>query len=242
MSDVSHTFAASAWAGGLVALLIVLRRSDRAGELGRRFSGVALGAVALVVVTGSISGYLQVRTLDGLFSTGYGRLLLAKVVGVVLLMGLGWVNRRRLAALAARASDVLGVVRTEVVVAAVVVALTAVLVNRVPPRDLASGPFSTTVMAEERGVQVSVEPARAGTNDVHLYFVDGGGLPAPVDAAELSVAFADVPPRTVRLDPVTADHFSAYGVDMPTSGTWRLQITWVREGAPESVTVEVPIR
>jgi copper transport protein len=235
--------AASTWTGGLVALLLVVRAHERAGLLTRRFSRVALGAVGLVVASGAVSGYLQVRTLDGLVDTGYGRLLLAKMAGVAALVALGWLNRRRLVVLADRAAALLPVVRAEVAVAVLVVALTAGLVDRVPARETTvSGPFSTTAMAGERGVQLDVEPARAGPNDVHLYFVDAGGLPAAVDAAEMTVARADVPARRVPLEPVTVSHFSAYGVSLPTAGQWRLEITWVREGAAESVAVEVPVR
>src|SRR5918994_6365179 len=47
-------------------------------------------------------GWEQVRTFDGLTSTTYGQLLLAKVGGFLALVAVGWANRSRLVPLAGR--------------------------------------------------------------------------------------------------------------------------------------------
>ena len=130
MSDVVHLGATSVWIGGLVALLAVLPllgRPDRVG-LATRFSALALVAAVLVAASGTVSGWQQVRTLDGLTSTTYGRLLLAKVAGFAVLVVLGWLNRARLVPLVERTVGPLRrSLRIELVVAAIVLALTAAL-------------------------------------------------------------------------------------------------------------------
>jgi copper transport protein len=120
-----------------------------------------------------------------------------------------------------------------------------VLVNRPPARDQLAGPFATVATADDPAggqVQLQVDPARAGQNDVHLYFLSAEGLPRPVDAIEITVGRAGIPPRRVTVTPVTPDHASAYGVAMPSPGTWTLTITTVRQGQSFTTTVEVPIR
>src|SRR5690606_5397066 len=107
-SDAVHLGAAAVWAGGLLPLLLllVLPRLGAAERkrLATRFSALALAAVGAVAVTGTISGWQQVRTLDALTATNYGRLLLAKVAGLAVLAALGWVNRSRLVPIVERAA------------------------------------------------------------------------------------------------------------------------------------------
>lgn len=245
--DAVHLAAASVWIGGLAALLVTAPGTGAAAALTSRFSRVALGAVVVVAMSGSVTGYLQVRSADALTGTGYGQLLIAKVAAVAVLVGLGWVNRRRLIGLLPSRETLFGVVRAELAIAVVVIALTAALVNRPPARnDVAAGPFSAVVATENDPtsgqVQLQVEPARPGANDVHLYFLSAEGLPRPVDAIEMTVGRAGIPPRRVTVTPITADHASAYGVSMPSPGVWTLTITAVRQGLPFTATVEVPIR
>lgn len=244
--DGLHLAAASVWVGGLAALLVVTPGLDAVALLARRFSTLALGSVAVVVATGVASSYLQVRSIDALTATAYGKLLIAKVVVVASLVALGWLNRRRLLALLPQRETLFGVVRAELALAVVVIAVTAVLVNRPPARDEVTGPFATTVATQEDPaggqVQLQVDPARAGQNDVHLYFLSAEGLPRAVDAIEMTVGRAGVPPRRVTVTPVTLDHASAYGVALPSPGTWTLTITAVRQGQPFTASVEVPIR
>ena len=242
VSDVVHFAAAAVWTGGLVGLLLTRGTPDHR-ETVRRFSRVALGAVAVVAVTGTISGFLQVRSVDALTGTSYGRLLIVKVVLVVIVVAVGWLNRARLIN-TLETGRLFTAVRAEVLVLAIVVAVTAALVNRPPARNDLVRPFSatTSVVGGEGAVQAQVQPGRAGTNDVHLYFLGSNGLPAPVDAVELLVGREGVPPRRVDVQPVTADHVSALATPFPTPGTWQLSVTAVREGQTLTATFEVPIR
>ena len=91
-------------------------------------------------------------------------------------------------------------------------------------------------------MQLNVDPALAGSNQLHLYFFDAGGATASVDAAEVIARVGDVPPRVLPLQPVTPSHFSAYGVSLTPGGRWRLDVTAVRRGQASTVTFEVPVR
>ncbi|WP_152545581.1 copper homeostasis membrane protein CopD [Ralstonia pickettii] len=101
-SDILHLLAAGAWIGALVAfvMLSVARRAPRAHAvetLSRTANGFArIGAliVATLLVTGVINYLLMVGpTVQGLLTTLYGALLLAKLVLFALMLGLAATNR-----------------------------------------------------------------------------------------------------------------------------------------------------
>jgi putative copper export protein/methionine-rich copper-binding protein CopC len=140
-----HVLAVSVWIGGLVMLLCVVVPRRRVEELVAvlpRFSNLATGAVAILTVGGVLLSVDLVGTAGALPSTGYGRVLLAKVLVVALLLVAASLTRRhvrtRLAAPGRLAAD--SVVRplavwvgTEVGLVAVVLGMSAALVSRVPP-------------------------------------------------------------------------------------------------------------
>ena len=246
-TDAVHLLAAGVWVGGLVGLVLTMRVAADRTTLVRRFSKVALASVAVVGASGTISGVVQVRYLDALFTTGYGQLLLAKVAGFLLLVALGFVNRQ---VLLPRIEQALGSlvlsVRGEVVVAVAVLAATAVLINQVPARDQhASGPVALTAAAADADatVELQVDPAEVGVNDLHLYFYDETGTaPLTVDAVEITAATGDLPPRRLTVTPLTPSHVSALDAPLSSPGTWTIQVVAIAAGLPATFTLEVPLR
>jgi putative copper resistance protein D len=112
--DAAHIVASGVWLGGLLALvqfLALVGRSPRtdlvraAAGAARRFSSLAIGAVALLVFTGALNAWLLAGDIAGLVGTPYGHLLLVKLALLIPLIGLGALNRSwivpRLAARAA---------------------------------------------------------------------------------------------------------------------------------------------
>jgi copper transport protein len=253
VADAAHFGAVAAWIGGLVALLVALPVTADRGRLARRFSALALGAVGVVALTGVISGIQNVDSLDGLTTTGYGRLLLAKVALFLALVGFGWANRARLLPLVDRTVAPLSrSLRGEVAVAAIVVGLTAALVNQPPARgepELEAEPFSAAIAATTEdgdevpgNLQLDVIPAAAGPNDLHLYFRDDDGMPLSVDAVQVVAALPpEIPERRLDVEVITPDHVSVIGASLPTPGTWTIETTAIREGEPLIFIAEVPI-
>ena len=102
-NDAVHVVAVSAWIGTLafivlVALPIAMRQRSY-GELGtliRAFSPMALGVAAIAVITGSVSALSHLGPLSDLWTTGYGRMLLLKLLGVSGVAISGAYNWRRL--------------------------------------------------------------------------------------------------------------------------------------------------
>lgn len=105
VSSVLHLLSMAVWLGGLAALLTALYRSAEPlpAAVVNRFSRLALASVTVLVVTGVYQSWRGLGSWDALTSTSYGRLLLAKLVAVlVLLAGAGasrrWTGRLMLAA------------------------------------------------------------------------------------------------------------------------------------------------
>ncbi len=101
ISDVVHLSAASAWIGGLLALLVgvlplALRNRENFSLIMQSaygsFGVMAAICVGLITASGLYNTAQEASTLDALISTRYGQILLVKV-GLMLLVGLvGFVN------------------------------------------------------------------------------------------------------------------------------------------------------
>jgi copper transport protein len=94
---VVHVGAMAIWLGGLAALLLAVLRpgvppTDLAGVL-TRWSRIAFGVVAALVVSGTVQAVREVGTPTALFVTAYGWVLVAKLVLVLVLLGAAGVSR-----------------------------------------------------------------------------------------------------------------------------------------------------
>ncbi len=95
ISGFAHSVSASVWAGGLVALAThALRRAPQIVERVRRFGVVSIGAVGVLAVTGFASAATRLDSFAQLFTTTYGRTVLAKIIALLVAGGLGLLSRR----------------------------------------------------------------------------------------------------------------------------------------------------
>ena len=259
VADLSHLWVVAVWGGGLVLLWRTLHarrgdggRSDTVRLVGR-FSTLATVMVLLVGVTGGVLAWEEVGTLDALTSTGYGRLLLAKVALVGWVAVLGLYNHFRLVPALSRGkataalSQLWTTIRLEVLVLAVVVAITSVLVVVTPGRTEADrGVVERIVELGEAGsVQLTVAPAQAGFNQIHLYLFDPDGRPAEIAESVtlvMSLPAADLGPITreaVRAGPA---HFQLDSDDLAVAGSWTIEVrARVDRFSEEAGATEVPI-
>ena len=92
---VVHILAAALWCGLLVAIAMTVSHRGQWARVLPRFSGLALVCVAVLLAAGSTGALVTVPSVGALLLTGYGRLLLAKIVVAAALVVLGWFNRTR---------------------------------------------------------------------------------------------------------------------------------------------------
>lgn len=267
-SDAIHVLAASMWVGGLACLLVALpgaARQLQGAERSRlllaalgRFSPIALGAVVAIAATGAIQAYIDVRSLHGLLHTIYGALVIAKILLLVALVGLGWRNRERAIPALRRIVGDAGTpgragimarrtMRGELALMLAVLGVTAALISYAPPIDAAAGPFATNTTIGAAELELTVEPARVGPNTIHLYLIDARTGTQFTATKELTVT-ARLPakgigPLRLRATPAGPGHYVIGSAVLSPGGTWSIEVTdRVSEFEEHSRVVKVPIR
>lgn len=166
-----HEVAASLWLGTLLVLAIaglttVFRRDVTGDERGRlvatmvsRFSPLALSAAALLGITGVTTAWRHLKHLNALWTTPYGFALVAKLCVVALVVTMGAWNWRRMAPKLGDEEGAVAIARsatTELGFAAVVLAITALLVSLPSPGPSGppgSGPAQTQGSAASRATR-----------------------------------------------------------------------------------------
>ncbi|GAA2133913.1 copper resistance protein CopC [Kitasatospora kazusensis] len=103
-AGVLHLLAMALWLGGLATLLVGLRNGLETAAVDR-FSKLAFGSVAVLVVTGVYQSWRGLGSWGALVDTGYGRLLLVKTVCVAAMVGVAWFSRRWVARLRTATAD-----------------------------------------------------------------------------------------------------------------------------------------
>jgi copper transport protein len=147
--DILHVGAVCAWLGALLTLLLsaipFVRGARARSSLGsgplvaalvRSFHPIALTCAAIVVATGIIAAWLRLPALSDLWTSTYGRVLLLKLCFVALVIVMGAVNWRRILPALGDEATARRLTRTasaELTMAALVLAVTAVLVSISPP-------------------------------------------------------------------------------------------------------------
>lgn len=125
-----HVVAASVWVGGLIAIIVHLRRSPAAlARVLPWFSALALACVCAVGSSGVVASVVMLDGWSALFTTDRGGLTVAKSVLLVGLIGVGWWHRRRTvgAAVDGRLAPLLRLGAVELVLMAATVGLAVVL-------------------------------------------------------------------------------------------------------------------
>jgi copper transport protein len=116
----------------------------------------------------------------------------------------------------------------EAVLGIAILAITAVLVNATPAATAnagaGEGAAGVTMRSNQVVVDVTVAPARAGNNDIHVSTFTPAG--APMDVAELTVAF-DLPSRKIAaidvpLRKLGPGHYLSPAFNIPIAGDWRV--------------------
>lgn len=90
-----HALAAALWCGALAAIVLVVDRRGQWARVLPRFSALSLWSVLVLLTGGVLSAVVVIGSPAELVGTGYGRLLLAKIVLTAALLALAWHNRSR---------------------------------------------------------------------------------------------------------------------------------------------------
>jgi copper transport protein len=129
----------------------------------------------------------------------------------------------------------------EVVIAVVILAITALLVNAAPARSVETQPVALTLKSGQVWVYVDIAPGIAGPNDMHFTALPTGGGPATVTdmTVQLTRPGEDLPPFTVPLQKLGAGHYYAPLYDIPYPGKWQMTVR-VQLGATNEAVLVSP--
>ncbi len=92
-----HLVGISIWLGGLVAIVFAYK-AQPALDMVKRYSSLALAGFGLVIVSGFASAQIRIGTIENLFGTGYGQLVILKTITFILLGVIGAMHRKKLLA------------------------------------------------------------------------------------------------------------------------------------------------
>jgi copper transport protein len=140
-------------------------------------------------------------------------------------------------------------VAAELVVAVIVLALTAVLVNTATGRESyaptvsASQPFNTGGPGGAGTVHLFAEPARLGPNTIELFFTQPDGRPlSPAQVtAQLYFPARGIGPLPVELTRTAPGQYRTQNATVTFTGQWTLQVI-VRSDAFNETSVTIPLR
>ena len=126
-SLVAHVVAGSLWVGGLLALVLYVRRSSSALSVAvPRFSALALWCYIAIGFSGFLNSWVRLGGVDELWGSRYGLLVLGKLAAFVALGAFGWWHRRA-------ARSFLRLAAGEVVVMSATIGLAVALSRTRPP-------------------------------------------------------------------------------------------------------------
>ena len=255
-----HLLAVGAWIGGLVWLLAGLRGRERPEQVASavRFSKLAAPVLGLVAVTGLSRALHLAGGWQGLLDSSYGRFLDVKVALFAALVLLGALNRFRvvpaLAAGVRRLDHLRRNVRGEVILAACILAVTAVL-SQLPPGKFvveqasAKPPAPPSVQVEGSDFATSVRialtatPGTAGPNSFSAKVTDydsGEDWPATRVALRFTLrGQPEVGTSTLELTKAGDGRWTGQGSQLSIAGSW--VVVGLVEGSGPAVTVPLEL-
>lgn len=250
LGDFVHFSAAALWFGGLVAFLVAIYSVKRfitypaplAVQLVGRFSSLGRGCVALLIISGLYAGWLQVGSLEGLFTTRYGQILLLKMLLIVPLLAIAgynlfftarglksgderWLTRLR-GAMSAEIALLIGVLMS---VGALTAAQPArgVLEARAMQNNVANTYFDS-IFEDDFHTDFEIIPAQPGENTFRLTLYGHEGEPIE-DATRIRLRF-DYLDDNIGTSELRAEHigggiYVAKGTNLSAAGQWRVRVT-----------------
>ena len=244
VADGLHVGAMAVWLGGLVVLAAAVLPRDDVDDLRvavPRFSRVALWCVGTLIVTGAFQTWRLVGGLSALRDDEYGRILVVKLVAFALLLVAASFSREIVARVFSTASigaptpvpaaELRRLRRSvwgEVALGALVLFVTALLVNAAPPADAASrraAAAGVTIDSARVTLDVAADPGSAGLNDLHVNTYTPAGTPLAVQNVDLTLTRpgSSLAPLAVPLRQLGPGHYFSPGYDIPLAGTWRVR-------------------
>ena len=257
-SDVVHIAAMSVWLGGLATLSVFLLRGTHPRVLGvilPAWSRWAALSVVWLIAGGTVQAVVQIGRLNLLWTTPYGKLLIAKIVilgGTLLVASYARRLVRRAQVPAAGARRLRWTVGAEVLATTVVIGLSAVLVQVNPARTtpvdqgaVRNQGVSGTLAGKLYTLQFNIYPVELGDNNtVHAFLYTAAGAPLPAEQWTITSQLLgddDLQPESQPMLGLLPKNHAAGAITFPLPGTYQVRFT-VRTTDIDEDTVTTTIK
>jgi copper transport protein len=230
-----HTSVVAFWAGALLPLAALLVRSPEAATTPlRRFSASIPPLLGLLLMAGVALAAMQLSSSDRLLVTSYGRVLLAKLALVAVLLGLAAINRWGLtdlvtAGVGEARHRLVRAIGVEIGLIVCILGVAALWRFTPPPRallEVAAQPAHVHIHSGEGMADVTVVPGRVGPVKVAIHVADAEM--EPFIAKGVTVDFAN---KAKGIEPIERE--AKLGADggwhiddlvPPVAGSWQVEI------------------
>ncbi len=251
-ADWLHLTATALWIGGLVAFISIIgpvRKNFQPaapvlGNVVGRFSNFARVSVITLFITGLYAAWLQVGSVDGLLNTPYGLALLIKLILIVPVIGLAFINlvythQGLEAAKEIWSSRLQGLVGAEIILTLGILAAVGTMTSTSPARvTLAqraanppapeAQPIKDVSTVNGLLIQFDVTPGWVGENTFTLKLVDSNGTPIN-DAKLIRMRFEsqtqNLGESELRPERVAEGVYRVSGANLSAPGDWRIRVT-----------------
>ncbi|MGB5903956.1 MAG: CopD family protein [Xanthobacteraceae bacterium] len=243
-----HGVSLAFWIGALLPLAFAMRSPrETAVNVLTRFSRAIPFAVAALLASGLLLATIQLKRLDALWTTDYGRVLAIKLALVAALLLLALWNRLWLTPRIGNGGHARRLMRrsifTELVLAVAIFGVVGLWRFTPPPRALvvANDDFFTHVHAERAMADVTLSPGHAGPIRiaVQLRTPDERLLNAKGLSVTLSNPEAGIEPATAEAQPAGEGQWRV-AMAAPVPGRWTLRLDILISDF-DSLIVEAPL-
>jgi copper transport protein len=229
---LAHVISVGFWIGALPPLCAALRRAD-SGELAR-FSRLVPLSIVVLVVSGTGLALIQLRTLDGFWTTTYGWILGGKLALVTVLLTFGAINRFAMtpAVLGGNLDAARSLQRNivlEIAIAVAILALVAAWRFTPPPRSLqaaAAAPVHAHIHAGKAMADIRVERQSNGLRLLQLTLLDAQFGPLEAKEVVLVLSKPDAGVARVRY-PARRSEATIWRIPdlaLPVGGRWLARV------------------
>lgn len=237
--DLVHLTAAAIWVSGLI-LLICLGKNHRefVKSFLPTFSKYALISITVLVVTGSLLTYIFIPDITLLWKTVWGKVLLLKAAGVLLVILTGYLLRKKLS----RGKSLKNQLGWDFGLMFGIVLLAAILTTVSPL------PGNEPILWEETkgntSIQVNIGPGNPGVTNTFKVAIDMEGekidrkhVSLKIKPVDKDIAAIEVPIEFIKKESDTAT-FTAKGPFLSLPGKWKSELRVRDEEDNETVFTE----
>lgn len=229
--DFLHLLAAFLWTGSLAAMVILLPMTKN-GESNehykimiRSFSGWGILAVLVLTITGLFAGFSNITTLDSLFATNYGRVLLTKVSLFIIMLLFAFNNFSKGKS---NKEGRWGFSFAGELATGILVLFFAVLLTNLPTAASTPNPFmDTRYLDKGEQVTLKIDPGIAGINHFEVMIKDHSGK-ASNTIQQVTLTFVPYDEKMgkekVILPQVSKGRFYSQGMNINGVGHWKINV------------------